>query len=151
MPPMQLLTTVRCPKRIPLFIVLQLYAICVQDSTRNISTHVVHLYLRWSSDFKSQPSRLIIFTKFLLTQHCRMSKKVLSQNSVISYKVKIRLQSSWTQTWKYLLKSKNNSSVHIWYGNDKSVNHVPFSYGKYEITNIYLKMEVNFSTLFPKI
>lgn len=65
--------------------------------------------------------------------------------------VKIRLQISWTQTRKYLLKSKNNSSIHIQYRNDKSVNHVPFSYGKHEITNTYLEMEVNFSTLLPEI
>jgi len=75
MPPIQLQITVRCPKGVQFFIVLQLYAICVQNSTRNISTHVIHLYLHLSSGFKSQPSRLIIFTKFLLTQHCRMSKK----------------------------------------------------------------------------
>ena len=138
MPPLQLLITVSFPKDIQLFIVLQLYATCVQDSTRNISTHVIHLYLQWSSDFKSQPSRLIIFTKFLLTQHCRMSKKALSQNSVIPYKVIIRLQSSWNQTCRYLLKFKNNSSVHIQYINDKSVNHIPFPRGKHEITNAYV-------------
>lgn len=106
------------------------------NSTRNISTHVIHLYL--AVKFRLQVSAIQTYYIYKISSDTTLQDVKKRSLSKFCNKVKIRLQSSWTQTCKYLLKSKNNSSIHIQYGNDKSVNHVQFSYGKHEITNIYV-------------